>query len=134
MEGEVMEGERRRSSPWPVVAALGIVATETGVLFGLVPIAVGGVVAFGTSCAGMAREVGYAADLWRPLRAIGAVIAAVSAVVWLVVAPNPTPGGLVTAAMTDGIAVRAAIVLGAAALLIVAGFVGPVVRGRPPDH
>lgn len=125
-----MDRESRASSPWPVVAALGIAATEAGVLFGLVPIAVGGVLAVGTSCAGMAREVGYAEDLWRPLRAIGAVIAACGAAVWIAVASSPTPDALATAARTDGIAVRAAVVCAAAALLIAAGASGPVVAGR----
>ena len=124
------EREPTSSSPWPVIAALGIAATEAGVLFGLVPIAVGGVLAVGASGAGMAREVGYAEDPWRPLRAIGAVIAVCSAAVWIAIAPTPTPNGLVTAAATDGIAVRAAVVCAAAALLIVAGASGPVVAGR----
>lgn len=119
-----------RSSPWPVVAALGIVATEAGVLFGLAPIAVGGVLAVGTSGAGMAREVGYAGDLWRSLRVIGAVIAVLGSAVWIAVAPAPTPDGLATAAASDGIAVRAAVVCGAAAVLLLAGLSGPTIAGR----
>ncbi|ELY56587.1 DUF7541 family protein [Natronococcus jeotgali] len=124
-----MANESRGSSPWPLVAALGIVATEAGVLFGLVPIAVGGVLAFGSSCAGMIAEVGYASEPWRPLRLVGAGIAAVSAAVWIAVAPAVTPSGLAAGVATDGIAVRAAIVFVSAALLIAAGAVGPVVTG-----
>lgn len=124
-----MGDEPTKSSPWPIVAAVGIAATEAGVLFGLVPIAVGGVLAFGSSVAGMAREVGYATDRWRPLRFVGVAIAVVAAAVWLVVAPSPTPDGLAAAARTDGIAVRAVVVLGSAVLLVVVGAVGPVVAG-----
>lgn len=124
-----MADEPAKSSPWPIVAAVGIAATEAGVLFGLVPIAVGGVLAFGSSVAGMAREIGYATDRWRPLRLVGVAIAVLAAAVWLVVAPSPTPGGLAAAARTDGIAVRAVIVLGSAVLLVVVGAVGPVVAG-----
>lgn len=124
------EHERRHSSAWPLVAAVGIVATEVGVVFGLVAIAVGGVVAVGASCAGMIHEAGYATDPWWPLRLIGAIVAVVSAAVWVAVAPAITPTALVDAAVTDGIAVRAAVVLGAAALLILAGAAGPLVTSR----
>lgn len=125
-----MEREPTQSSPWPIVAAAGIAATEIGVLFGLLPIAVAGVLAFGSSVAGMAREVGYAADRWRPLRFVGAAIAIVAAAAWLVVAPSPTPDGLVVAVRTDGIAVRAAIVLGSAVLLVAVGAAGPALAGN----
>ncbi|GAB3668372.1 hypothetical protein GCM10028856_13550 [Halopiger thermotolerans] len=127
------DADARRSSAWPLIAALGIVATEAGVLFGLVVIAVAGVLAVGASVAGMLHEAGYAADPWRPLRLIGAVVAVASAAVWIAVAPAVTPTALAEAAATDGVAVRAAVVLGAAALLIVAGVAGPAVssRGRP---
>lgn len=124
-----MGDEPTKSSPWPIVAAVGIAATEAGVLFGIVPIAVGGVLAFGSSVAGMAREVGYVTDRWRPLRLVGGAIIVLAAAVWIVVAPSPTPGGLATALETDGIAVRAAIILGSAILLVAVGAVGPVVTG-----
>ncbi len=121
------EREPRRSSAWPLVAALGIVATEAGVLFGLLAIAIGGVVAVGASCAGMLHEAGYATDPWLPLRRIGTVVAGVSTAVWIAVAPAITPTALIDAAVTDGIAVRAAVILGAALLLILAGIMGPIV-------
>ncbi|AEH36578.1 DUF7541 family protein [Halopiger xanaduensis] len=124
------EPDPSRSSAWPLVAALGIVAAEAGVLFGLVVIAVAGVLAVGASVAGMLHETGYAATPWRPLRLIGAVVAIASAAVWIAVAPAATPAALADAAATDGVAVRAAVVLGAAALLILAGFAGPVVSSR----
>lgn len=135
MEGEresepVQKPDPNRSSAWPLVAAGGIVAAEAGILFGLVVIAVAGVLAVGASFAGMLHEAGYAATPWRPLRLIGAVVAVVSAAVWIAVAPTPTPTALADAAATDGIAVRAAVVLGAAALLILAGAAGPVVSSR----
>ncbi|WP_049927114.1 DUF7541 family protein [Halopiger goleimassiliensis] len=122
--------EPRRSSAWPLVAAFGIVAAEAGILFGLVVIAVAGVLAVGASFAGMLHEAGYAATPWRPLRLIGAVVSLASAAVWIAVSPAVTPAALVDAAATDGIAVRAAVVLGAGALLVVAGFGGPVVSSR----
>lgn len=124
------EPDPNRSSAWPMVAALGIVAAEAGVLFGLVVIAVAGVLAVGASFAGMLHEAGYAADPWRPLRLIGAVVAVASAAVWIAVSPAVTPTALADTAASNGVAVRAAVVLGAAALLILAGFAGPVVSSR----
>lgn len=118
--------EQRRSSAWPIVAAFGIVATEAGVLFGLVVISVGGVLAVGASCAAMIHEAGYATDPWRPLRFFGVAVAVLSALVWILAAAAITPAALASAAATDGIAVRAAIVLGAAVILVFAGFTGPV--------
>ncbi|AHG02230.1 hypothetical protein HALLA_20225 (plasmid) [Halostagnicola larsenii XH-48] len=132
--------EQRRSSAWPIVAAFGIVATEAGVLFGLVVISVGGVIAVGASCASMVHEAGYARDPWRPLRFFGVAVAGLSAVVWILAAATITPTALASAAATDGIAVRAAIVLGAAVILILAGFTGPIVSeignpsGRDPEY
>lgn len=124
-----MDEEPTKSSPWPIVAALGIVTTEVGVLFGLVPIAVCGVLAFGSSVAGLAREAGYASDRWRPLAAVGAAVAVLAIAVWLLVAGSPIPGALASAARTDGIALRAAIVLGSGLLLLVVGGVGSVLTG-----
>ncbi|SFC07714.1 hypothetical protein SAMN05444422_104146 [Halobiforma haloterrestris] len=130
MERDRDRETEQRSSAWPLIAAIGIVATEAGVLFGLVVIAVVGVLAVGASVAGLLHETGYAADPWRPLRLVGVVVAGVSAAVWIAVAPAVTPAALVDAAATDGVAVRAAVVLAAAALLIVAGVTGPAVSSR----
>ncbi|SFS88376.1 DUF7541 family protein [Halostagnicola kamekurae] len=126
--------DQRRSSPWPIVAAFGIVATEAGVLFGLVAIAIAGVLAVGASGAGMVYEAGYTTDRWRPLRIIGAVIAGLAAAVWIAVAGTISPATMVDATATDGIAVRAAIVLAGAVVLVLAGSVGPIVmRERVSD-
>lgn len=115
------------SSPWPVFVALGVASAEVGVLFGIVPVAVGGVLLFGGACAGIAREAGLAEGPWRPLLFVGGSIGAASALVWLLRSPALAPGALAAAARADGIAVRAAVVLGAAVLLILAGIVGPLV-------
>jgi hypothetical protein len=124
----VGDGERsQKASAWPVVTALGIVAGEVGVLFGLIPLAVAGVLAFGWSSAAMVREAGYARGRWRPLRWIGGAIGGVSVLVWVLQSTALTPTALTVAVRTDPIAVRAAIVLIAGALLVAAGAVGPSV-------
>jgi len=57
----------RMASPWPLFVALGIPIAELGILFGLFPLAVGGLLLFGGSVAGMATESGYAQTPWRAL-------------------------------------------------------------------
>lgn len=118
------------SSPWPAVVALGIVTAEVGVLFGFVTIAVGGVLLFGGACAGLVHEAGYAETVWRPLGAVGVVLGTAAALVWTLRAAAFTPDAFRAAAFGDPFAYRATIVLGAAALLVVAGGVGPAVATR----
>ncbi|MBB6645945.1 DUF7541 family protein [Halobellus ruber] len=62
----------RRASPWPLFVALGIPIAEVGIVFDLFPIAVGGLLLFGGSAAGMATEAGYAKTPWRAL--VGAAV------------------------------------------------------------
>ncbi|MGQ4555976.1 DUF7541 family protein [Halobellus sp. GM3] len=60
----------RMASPWPVFVALGIPIAEVGILFGLFPLAVGGLLLFGGSVAGMATESGYARTPWRAMAVV----------------------------------------------------------------
>ncbi|WP_144901306.1 DUF7541 family protein [Halobellus captivus] len=72
----------RMASPWPLFVALGVPIAELGIVFGLFPLSVGGLLLFGGSVAGMAFESGYAKTPWRgligvalPLAALGAAFA-----------------------------------------------------------
>lgn len=114
----------RRSSPYPILVALGLAVGEVGVLFGLVPVAVGGVLLFGGAAAGVARESGVAGSTWRALAAVGATIGTASLLVWGLRADAWAPAAFRAAAAADGIAVRAAVVVGAAVLLVGAGLLG----------
>lgn len=107
--------------------ALGVASAEVGVLFGIVPVAVGGVLLFGGAAAGIAREAGLAEGPWRPLQFVGGAIGAASALVWALRSSALEPDALAAAASTDAIAVRAAVVLAAAVLLIAGGTVGSLV-------
>jgi hypothetical protein len=66
-----------KASPWPLFVALGFVLLEVGLLIGFFPIAVGGVLLFGGSVAGILTESGYTAHLWRTLIRAGAVFCAI---------------------------------------------------------
>ena len=65
-----LSDQYRMASPWPLFVALGLPLAEMGLLFGLVPLAVGGLLLFGGSIAGMLRESGYARTPWRALVAV----------------------------------------------------------------
>jgi len=69
----------RMASPWPLFIALGIPIAELGILFGLLPLAVGGLLLFGGSVAGMATESGYARTPWRALVVVAIPLAALGA-------------------------------------------------------
>lgn len=121
----------RRTSPWPILVAVGLAVGELGVLFGLVPIAVGGVVLFGASAAGVIRDAGLATTASRPLAAVGTAIGAASLAVWRLRADALAGDAFLAAAATDAVAARAAVVFGAAAVLLGAGLLaGAYARWR----
>ncbi|ERG90905.1 MAG: hypothetical protein J07HQW1_00935 [Haloquadratum walsbyi J07HQW1] len=64
----------RKASPWPLFVALGVPLSELGILFGLFPVAVGGLLLFGGSAAGMAAESGYAQTAWRGMAGVAVVL------------------------------------------------------------
>lgn len=65
----------RRSSPWPIFVAFGLAISEVGVFVPLFPVAVGGLLLFSGSLAGILRESGYAEDAWTAFGALGATLA-----------------------------------------------------------
>ena len=69
MSGEApgLTEQYTRASPWPVFVALGIPLSEMGILFGTAPVAVGGLLLFGGSVAGLLAESSYVASPWRAL-------------------------------------------------------------------
>lgn len=119
-------GGYRRASPWPVFVAVGLAVAELGVFLGIVPLAVGGILLLGGSCAGILREAGYAATPWRPLRAIGGGFLAVGGALWLFRATEFSLSALLRAPTADGVALRGAAVVVAGALLVIGGYAGPV--------
>ena len=66
-EAPGLSDQYRTASPWPVFVALGIPLSELGLLFDLFPLAVGGLLLFTGSIAGMLRESGYVESTIRSL-------------------------------------------------------------------
>ncbi|WP_254767528.1 DUF7541 family protein [Salinilacihabitans rarus] len=52
----------RAASPWPLLVALGLVLSEVGIVVDLFPVAVGGLVLFAWSVAGILAESGHVAS------------------------------------------------------------------------
>lgn len=70
-ENPGLSDQYRMASPWPVFIALGLPIAELGILFGgdFFPVAVGGLLLFFGSVAGMLREAGYVETPWTALGA-----------------------------------------------------------------
>jgi hypothetical protein len=86
-ENPGISDQYRTASPWPVFVALGVPLSEVGLLFGSFPIAVGGLVLFCGSVAGMAEEAGYAEQPWGALGVLAALCLGLGLVVVVVGQP-----------------------------------------------
>ena len=74
----------RMASPWPLFVALGFALSEVGIVLGVFPIAVGGVLLFGGSVAGILTESGYASHLWKTAMAVGGGLLVVALVLAII--------------------------------------------------
>jgi hypothetical protein len=90
--GEIQPGlseQYRKASPWPMLVAFGFVIAEIGVVLGLFPVTVGGLVLFGGTVAGILSESGYVEQTWLSLAVFGGVVTALGlAAIGLNVDPN----------------------------------------------
>lgn len=66
--------DRSRHVSWPVLAALGLPLAEAGIIFGLFPVAVGGLFLFCGSLVGLLRNAGLVDDVRRALVGTGLVL------------------------------------------------------------
>lgn len=114
----------RRTSLWPVFVAMGFVTAELGVFFAIIPVAVGGVVLFGGSCAGLVHEVGYGSSTAQVLTRVGGMFVVLGTVVWLARLSTISLQSLLAAPAADGIALRGTAVGTAGLLLVAAGYLG----------
>jgi hypothetical protein len=108
----------RTASPWPMFVALGLPIAELGILFDVFPVAVGGLLLFCGSIAGLVDESGYASTPWRAL--------VVLAVLCLL-------AGSALAFTDVGLVTRGYAIIAAGVLLLVGSVLGPtVVRPESP--
>jgi hypothetical protein len=69
-----LSDQYRKASPWPMFVALGFVISELGVLLAFFPIAVGGLLLFGGTVAGILSESDYVTRPWRSLAGIAVIL------------------------------------------------------------
>lgn len=77
VSGEVSPGlsdQYRKASPWPMLVAFGFVISEIGVVLGIFPVAVGGLLLFGGTVAGILNESGYVTQSWLSLAVIAGLL------------------------------------------------------------
>ncbi|MFB6167786.1 MAG: cox cluster protein [Haloferacaceae archaeon] len=92
-----LSDQYRTASPWPLFVALGIPISELGLLFDLFPVAVGGLVLFCGSVAGMSDEAGYVDGPWGALGMLALLCFAAGALL-LAAVGQPTRGAAVLVA------------------------------------
>ncbi len=129
-----LSDQYRMSSPWPVFVVLGLVLSELGVLFGIVPLSVGGLLLFVGAISGILTESGYTNSLWRVLGILGTVLILAGGILIGTQLQLSDPSGLLSGltaafgAQPNGIIVRGVSIVVAGALAIVAGAVVPFVQ------
>jgi len=112
-ENPGLSEEYRVVSPWPLFVALGLPIAEVGILFGLVPLAVGGLLLFCGSIAGILRENEYVSSAWRGLTGVSVFVIVGGLALWY--ADTATASDLL---------IRAYSLIGTGVLLLVAGVGG----------
>lgn len=117
-ESPGLSEQYRTASPWPLFVAMGLPVSELGILFGLFPVAVAGLLLFCGSVAGMVAESGYAATPWPAVAVSGLACLGLGA--WFFF------GSL-------GLVVRGQAVGAAGVLLLVGAVVGKVVSFSQRD-
>ncbi|MFB6116990.1 cox cluster protein [Halosegnis sp.] len=128
----VAASDASKASPWPVFVALGLAVGELGVFMGLYPVAVGGLLLFVGSVAGIVQEAGYSERPWRLLAGLGAVLVLVGA--WVVTSQTGVRVDAVLGAVAgaDDIVLRGFSIAAAGVIALAASAAGAaVVDGDP---
>jgi hypothetical protein len=120
----------QKSSPWPIFVAFGLAISEVGVFVPLFPVAVGGLLLFAGSIAGILYESDTVADAWTTFGALGGGLAALGVGLYLytgapltvdqlvvTVEVGTTPGG-------GSVAYRALAIVTAGLFAVVGSLVG----------
>lgn len=105
-----MGDQFRRVSAWPVFVAFGLAIAEFGVLTGIPPVGVGGLLLFVGSIAGILTESEYVESPWPLLTGLSFALLVVGAVLATV--------------FESGIAIRGQIIVAASVILVVGGLLG----------
>jgi hypothetical protein len=122
-----LSDQYRRSSPWPLLVALGLVLSEIGVVLGFLAITVVGLLLFVGSIAGITRESGYVERPWNVLAGLGVALALAGGAIGAWALDPLSTGALldaVGAPSTHGIVARGVAIAVAGLLALLAGASG----------
>ena len=124
--------EVRKVSSWPLFVALGLAVGEVGVVMAIYPLAIGGLVLFAGSVAGILTEAGYTERPWRTLTALSGLFVVLGLLV--VVTQTGTSLDAVQGALasTDTIVLRGFSIVGAGIVALAASVAGGSVTETHP--
>jgi len=126
-----LSDQYRMSSPWPIIVVLGLVFSEFGLLFNVFPVAVGGLLLFVGSIAGIILESGYAERPWNLLLGLGGVLVILGAVLTVTQIGTVTLDALVgVVTQPNGIVGRGVEMLIAGVVIVVIGVGGRFVEAE----
>lgn len=119
-----LSDQYRMSSPWPVFVALGLVLSELGVLLGIIPLSIGGLLLFTGSIAGIVTEAGYTEQWWGVLSGLGVVLVVLGGILVATQLPETSIDALsstlsgVFSAQPNGIVIRGVSVIAAGVIAV----------------
>ena len=133
-----LSDQYRMSSPWPLFVALGLVISELGILLGIIPLSVGGLLLFSGSIAGIVTEAGYTEQAWGILGGLGLILIILGGILVATQVPSASVAALSSvlselfSSRPNGIAIRGLSIVVAGVIAIVvsqlAQFVEPDVE------
>lgn len=126
-----LSDQYRRASPWPLFVALGLPIAEIGILFALVPVAVGGLLLFVGAIAGITQESGYVERPWNLLAGLGSALLILGGALALSQVAPISVNGLTTALESNGLVLRGVSIVIAGAIALGVGGAGRFVEGEP---
>jgi len=105
------------SSPWPLFVAVGVALSEVGVILGVFPLAVGGLLLLSGSVSGMLVESDHIDSPWPLLAVFGVTLVAIGAGMYVLGSP---PGDVMALEAEGGLAIRG-LAIAVAGVLVFAG-------------
>ena len=123
-----LESQNARVSPWPPLVAGGFAIAEIGIVLNLVALAIGGLVLFGGSVAGILQETAYVDSAWATAAVLGGVFLVLGTIVWTSQVSILTLETLLEAAATDAVAMRGEAIVVGGALLVLGSIGGTVLQ------
>lgn len=122
-----LSDQYQMSSPWPLFVVLGFVLSELGIFLAVIPVAVGGLLLFTGSVAGIIREAGYTDQPWGTIGILGVVLVVLGGLLVATQVSTASIDALSSALMSifsdrpNGIVVRGVSIVFAGVIAVVAG-------------